>query len=89
MNRSLSFHVLAVLPNDQVVRRLGALVVGVVTVTKQKLPARRRMGSHSPAARLMAVVLLHELIDGGADGAKDAELGEVRTETRPKSVLRP
>jgi hypothetical protein len=34
VNGSLSFYVLAVLPNDQVVRRLGALVVGVVTVAK-------------------------------------------------------
>ena len=77
---SLLFLVLAVHPNDEVVCRFDALEVGVVPVAKQKLAARRRMRSHSPAARLVTVVLLHELIDGRRDSAEDAELCDIRSE---------
>jgi hypothetical protein len=77
---SLSFRVLAVHPNDQVVCRFGSVVVGVVTVTKEKLASGRRVRSHSPAARLVTVVFLHELVDGRGDGTKDAELCEIRAE---------
>jgi hypothetical protein len=69
--------VLAVHPNDQVMRRLEAVEVGVVAVTKEKLTTSRRMGPDSPTARLVTVVFLYQLIDGGGDGAKDAELGNI------------
>jgi hypothetical protein len=87
MNGSLLCRVLAVHPNNQVVRRLEAVVVGVVAVTKEKLAACRRMRPHSPAARLVTVVFLYELIDGSSDGAEDAELGDVRTEPSLEPVV--
>jgi hypothetical protein len=56
---SLSFLMLAVHSNDEVVCRFEAVEVGVVAVTKQELAARRGMRSHSPTARFVAGLLLY------------------------------
>lgn len=69
--------------------RLFALVVGVVTVTEHELPACGRMRADPPAAGLVAVDFLYQLVEPGPDRAEDAELGNVRAESRPESVIRP
>jgi hypothetical protein len=81
MNGRLSFRMFAVHPSDHVVCRFRTVKVGVVAVTEQELAARRRMRSHSPTSWLVTVIFLYKLIDARSDGAKDAELGEVRTES--------
>src|ERR1700751_108798 len=68
--------------------RLLARVVGVVAVTEHELPARSRMRADPPAAGLVVGDLLDHLVEPGADRAEDAELGNVRTESRPESVIR-
>jgi hypothetical protein len=88
VNGSLLCRMLAVHPKDQVMRRFEAVEVGVVMVAEEKLTPCRRMGSDPPTARLVTVVFLYELIDGSADGAENAELGEIRTEPGPESVVR-
>src|SRR5262249_33520759 len=67
----LLFGVLAVQAFDQLVRRLLALEVGMVPVAEEELTAGRRMRADSPTSRLVAVVLLHELIHAGGDRAED------------------
>src|SRR5215472_6456123 len=74
-------------PLDQLMSWLFALVVGVMPIAEQELAACRGMLPDSPAARLMAVVLLDELVDARADRAKDAELFEVGAEPGPESVV--
>src|SRR5262249_41651562 len=75
-------------PFDERVIWLSTLVVRVVAVAQRELAARRRMRADSPAAWLMAVVLLEQLVHAGADRADDAELGKVRPESRPKPIVR-
>src|SRR5689334_23733077 len=88
VKRGLLRGVLAVQSDDEVVRRLLAVVVGVVAVTEKELAAGGGVSSDAPAARLVAVVFLEELIRGGRDRAKHAELGDVRPEPRPERVVR-
>src|ERR1700760_3156403 len=68
--------------------RLLAVVVGVVAVTEHELPACGRMCADPPAAGLVAVDFLYQLVEPGADRAEDTELGNVRAESRPESVIR-
>src|SRR5262245_50154488 len=84
----LSSEMSLVHPNHGVMRRPGALEIGVVAVAQEKLAARRGMSAHPPTPWLVPVVLLHELIHAGADRAKDAELGEIGAESRPEAVVR-
>jgi len=58
--------------------RLLAHVVGVVPVTEHELTACGRMRADPPAAGLMAVDFLYQLVEPSADRAEDAELGNVR-----------
>src|ERR1700757_1332674 len=76
-------------PLDQLMGRLSALVVGVVAIAEQELAACRGMLPDSPAARLVTVVLLDELVNARADRTKDAELFNVRTKAGPESVIGP
>src|SRR5690348_586786 len=85
--RCLALQVLTVQPLDKLMSWLLALVVGVVQVTQRELAARRRMVADPPAAWVMAVVLLDQLVHAGADRADDAELGEVGAEPRPEPVV--
>jgi hypothetical protein len=47
-----------------------------------------RVVADPPTARLMAVVLQQDLVDAGADRAGNAELGDIRTESRPGHGVR-
>ncbi len=58
--------------------RLLALVVRMVPVTEHELTAGGGMRADPPAARLMAVDLLYQLVERSAERAEDAELGDVR-----------
>jgi len=59
-----------------------------MAITEVELAVRRGVIADPPAAWLMTVVLPHELVDGGADRAEDAELFKVRAESRPEPVIR-
>jgi hypothetical protein len=76
----LALQVLTVQPLDQLVSWLPALIVGMVPIAEQELAARRGMLPDPPAAWLVAVVLLDQLVDARADCAEDAELFKVRAE---------
>lgn len=45
------------------------------------------MVANPPAAGVMTVVLLDQLVDTGGDRADDAELGQVRAEPGPEPVV--
>ena len=79
-NGSLLFDMLVVHANDEIVSRPDPSEVGMVAVTEEELATCRGVGSHTPTARFVTVVFLHQLIDGSGDGAKDAELRNIRTE---------
>ena len=68
--------------------RLLALVVRMVPVTEHELTAGGGMRADPPAAGLMAVDFLYQLVERSADRAKDAELGNVRAESRPEPIIR-
>src|SRR5271169_4357145 len=68
--------------------RLLALVVRMVPVAEHELTAGGRMRADPPAAGLMAVDFLYQLVERSADRAKDAELGNVRAESRPEPIIR-
>jgi hypothetical protein len=87
VNRGLALQVLTVQPLDQLMGRLLAVIFGVVPVAEQELAVRRGVLPDSPAAWLVAVVLLDQLVDGGADRAEDAELFNVRAEPGPEPVV--
>src|SRR5215471_18771850 len=89
VNRYPALQVLAMQPLDQLMSRLSALVVGVMAIAEQELAACRVILPDSPAARLVTVVLLDQLVDARADRAEDAELFDVRAEPGPESVIRP
>src|SRR5215472_10907408 len=74
-------------PLDQLMGWLSALVVGVMPIAEQELAARCGILPDSPAARLVTVVLLDQLVDARADRAEDAELLQVRAEPGPESVI--
>ena len=74
VHRRLALHVLTMQPFDQLMSWLLALVVGMVAVAEQELAARGGMLPDPPAARLVTVVLLDQLVDGSADRAEDTEL---------------
>src|SRR5262249_2336391 len=80
--------VLTVQSLDHVVGWSLSSEVGVVAITQKELTAGCGMRADAPAAGLMTVVLLDELIDAGTDRAEDAELGEIGTEPGPESVVR-
>jgi len=88
LHRGLALQVLAVQPFDELMGRLLALVVGMVAIAEQELAARGGMLPDPPAARLVTVVLLDQLVDARADRAEDAELLQVRAEPRPEPVVR-
>ena len=85
VDRCLALQVLTMQPLDQLTSWLPALVVGVVAVAEQELAAGRGMVSDSPAARLVTVVLLDQLVDARADRAEDAELRDVGAD--PNGVI--
>src|SRR5262245_578996 len=87
LDRVLLRFVLAMQPLDHLVRWLLPLVVGMVSVAHQELTAGGGMRPDPPTARLMAVVLLDELIHGRPDRPDDAELREIGTESRPEPVV--
>jgi hypothetical protein len=84
----LAGQVLLVEPGDRLGGRAAPLVLRVVPVAQEELPAGGRMIAHPPAAGLVAVVLLHQLIRGGADRPDGAELGQVGPESGPEPVVR-
>jgi hypothetical protein len=84
----LALQVLTVQPLDELMGRLPALIVGMVAVAEQELAARGGIAPDPPAARLVAVVLLDQLVDARADRAEDAELLQVRAEPGPEPVVR-
>jgi hypothetical protein len=88
VDRRLALQVLTVQPLDQLMIRLPALVVGVVAIAEQELATRRGMLPDPPAAWLVAVVLLDQLVDTRADRAEDAELFDVRADPGPEPVIR-
>jgi hypothetical protein len=88
VHRCLALQVLTVQPVDQLMSWLCALVVGVVAIAEQELAACRGMLPDPPAARLVTVVLLDQLVDARADRAEDTELLQVRAEPGPESVVR-
>src|SRR5262249_59804809 len=60
---------------------------GGVATTDGNAPSRAGLFPAPPAAGLMAVVLLEQLVHAGDDRADDAELGQVRAEPRPEPVV--
>src|SRR5499427_7734713 len=89
VHRCLSLQVLTVQPFDELMSRLSAPVVGVMAIAEQELAARRVILPNPPAARLVTVVLLDQLVDARADRAEDTDLLQVRAEPGPESVVRP
>src|SRR5262249_25063961 len=87
LHACLAFGVLTVQPFDELMRRLPAVVVGMVAITEQELASSGRILADPPAAWLVAVVLLDELVDAGGDRAQDAELFDIRTEPGPEAVV--
>src|SRR5215471_10048878 len=87
VDRRLPLQVLAVQSLDELMRWLLAQVVGMVAVTQRELATRRRMRADPPAAWLVAVVLLDQLVGGGGDRADNGELGKVGAEPRPEPVV--
>src|SRR6516164_5837461 len=87
VHRGLALQVLTVQPLDQLMSRLAALVVGMVAMAEQELAARRGILPDPPAAWLVTVVLLDELVDARADRAEDTELFNVRAEPGPEPVV--
>jgi hypothetical protein len=83
----LALQVLTVQPFDELMGWLLALVVGVMAIAELELAVRRGMLSDPPAARLVTVVLLDQLVDGRADRAEDAEFLDVRAEPGPEPVV--
>src|SRR6516164_2899859 len=88
VHRRLALHVLTMQPFDQLMSWLLALVVGMVAIAEQELAARGGMLPDPPAAWLVAVVLLDQLVDARADRADDTELLQVRAEPGPEPVVR-
>ena len=80
MKAGLSFHVLTVHANDEVVRGFGADKSQGGGGNKVEIGRPPPDALPPPAAGLVTVVFLYELIDCSADGTKDAQLREVRTE---------
>src|SRR5215472_3311165 len=76
-------------PLDQLMGWLSALVVGVMPIAEQELAACGVILPDSPAARLVTVVLLDQLVDARADRAEDTELLDVRAESGPESIIGP
>jgi hypothetical protein len=62
MHRLLARNVLSVQPGDELGIRLLPAVVRVVPITQIELPTGGGMITHPPAAGLMTVVLLHNLV---------------------------
>lgn len=87
VHRCLALLVLTMQLVAQLASWLSALVVGVMAIAEQELAACRGMLPDSPAARLVTVVLLDELVDARANRAEDAELFNVRAEPGPESVV--
>jgi hypothetical protein len=85
---ALALQVLTVQPFDELMSWLPALVVGMVAIAQQELAARGGMLPDPPAAGLVTVVLLDQLVDARADRAEDAELLQVRAEPGPEPVVR-
>jgi hypothetical protein len=88
VNGFLALQVLTVQPFDEFMSWLLALEVRVVAVAEVELAARGRVVADPPAAWLVAVVLLDQLVERGADRAEDAELFQVRAEPGPEPVVR-
>src|SRR5215831_566143 len=89
VNCRLALQVLTVQPFDQLMSWLSALVVGVMPIAEQELAACRVILPDSPAAGLVTVVLLDQLVDARTDRAEDTELLDVRAEPGPESVVGP
>jgi hypothetical protein len=83
----LEFLVLSMQAMDYLMGRFLATVVRVMAVTEHELTACSRMCADSPASRFVAVDFLYELVEPSADRTEDAELGNVRPESRPKPVI--
>src|SRR5262249_28477877 len=65
----------------------GALLGGRGGWRSEKLAPRRLILPAPPAARLVTVVLLEQLVDTRAGRAEDTELLQVRAEPRPEPVV--
>ena len=63
VDRCLVLQVLTMQPLDQLMGWLSALVVGVMPIAEQELAACRVILPDSPAARLVTVVLLDQLVN--------------------------
>src|SRR5215471_14867459 len=72
---------------DELVSWLLTLEVRVVAITEIELAVRRGVIADPPAARLVTVVPLHQMVDADADRAENAELFKVRAESRPEPVI--
>jgi hypothetical protein len=83
----LALQVLTVQPLDELVSGLPAPEIRVMTVTEVELAVRRGVIADPPAAWLMTVVLLHQLVDACGDCTENAELFKVRAESRPEPVI--
>src|SRR5215831_15730345 len=88
VNGLLALQVLAVQPFDQLMSWLPPLEVRVVAVAEVELAARCGVVAEPPAAWLVAVVFLDQLVHGGTDRAQDAELFQVGAEPGPEPVIR-
>jgi len=84
----LALQVLTVQPLDELVSWLFTPEIRVMAITEVELAVRRGVIADPPAAWLMTVVLLHQLVDACGDCAENAELFKVRAESRPEPVIR-
>src|ERR1700722_20050587 len=88
VHRFPALHVLTVQPFDELMSWLSAPIVGMVPIAEQELAGRRGMLPDPPAARLVTVVLLDQLVDARGNRAEDAELLQIRAEPGPEPVVR-
>jgi hypothetical protein len=81
VDRLLPLNVLSVQPGNQLGIRLLAAVVGMVAPTQVELPTGSLVVTHPPAARLMTIEFLHDLVYASRDRSDNAEFGDIRTES--------
>jgi hypothetical protein len=60
----------------------------MVVIAKIELSTRGGVVAHPPTTRLVAIEFLDYLVNGSRDRSDNAELGDIRTESRPESVVR-
>src|SRR5262245_27206170 len=88
MDSHLPRNMLAVKARDGLGGRQAFLISRVVAGAEHELTARGRVIADAPAAGLMAVVLLDQLVNAGGNRADDGELGKVGSEAGPEPVVR-